>query len=175
MLKNPPRLSFRGAAGDEESRPDPIGVPRGRFLAEFTLSGQSEILRCAQDDSEGLGMIRQLTDSQRFFRILLGKRAENTKKMLFGGNEPKNTLKTQHLTFSGTQNELLFEFRNPRSNPKIGLKIRFQVSGGSISTQEPRFRAEEKEFENVHAAQQWQQTPLFRLDKMSLPTGEEKT
>jgi hypothetical protein len=56
MLKNPPRLSFRGAAGDEESCPDQIGVPRGRFLAEFTLSGQSEILRCAQDDSEGLGV-----------------------------------------------------------------------------------------------------------------------
>ena len=56
MLKNPPRLSFRGAAGDEESRPDQIGVSRERFLAEFTLSGQSEILRCAQDDSEGLGM-----------------------------------------------------------------------------------------------------------------------
>ena len=29
---------------------------RTRFLAEFTLRGQSEILRCAQDDSEGLGM-----------------------------------------------------------------------------------------------------------------------
>ena len=56
MPKNPPRLSFRGAAGDEESRPDQIGVSRERFLAEFTLSGQSEILRCAQDDSEGLGM-----------------------------------------------------------------------------------------------------------------------
>jgi hypothetical protein len=26
------------------------------FFAEFTLSGQSEILRCAQDDSEGLRM-----------------------------------------------------------------------------------------------------------------------
>jgi hypothetical protein len=29
---------------------------RARFLAEFTLSTQSEILRFAQDDSEGLGM-----------------------------------------------------------------------------------------------------------------------
>ena len=47
-------LSFRGAAGDEESRMST--VRRARFLAEFTLSGQSEILRCAQDDSEGLGM-----------------------------------------------------------------------------------------------------------------------
>ena len=26
------------------------------FFAEFILSGQSEILRCAQDDSEGIGM-----------------------------------------------------------------------------------------------------------------------
>jgi hypothetical protein len=26
------------------------------FFAQFTLSGQSEILRCAQDDSEGIGM-----------------------------------------------------------------------------------------------------------------------
>jgi hypothetical protein len=58
-----------------------------------------------------------------------GKSAENAKKMLFGGNEAKNTLKTQHLTFSGTQNELLFEFRIPQTNPRIGLKIRFQVSG----------------------------------------------
>jgi hypothetical protein len=55
----------------------------------------------------------------------LGKQAENAKKMLFGGNEANNTLKTQHLTFSGTQNELLFELRNLRSNPKIGLKIGF--------------------------------------------------
>ena len=30
-----------------------------RFLAEFTLSTQSEILRFAQDDSEGPGMTRQ--------------------------------------------------------------------------------------------------------------------
>jgi hypothetical protein len=29
---------------------------RARFLAEFTVSRQSEILRFAQDDSEGLGM-----------------------------------------------------------------------------------------------------------------------
>ncbi|MGD0457877.1 MAG: hypothetical protein ABSC21_09040 [Terriglobia bacterium] len=26
---------------------------RARFFAQFILSGQSEILRCAQDDSEG--------------------------------------------------------------------------------------------------------------------------
>jgi len=33
------------------------------FFAEFILSGQSEILRCAQDDSEGLRM----TDGGLFF------------------------------------------------------------------------------------------------------------
>ena len=32
MPKNPSSLSFRGAAGDEESRPDQIGVCRARFL-----------------------------------------------------------------------------------------------------------------------------------------------
>ena len=56
-------VSFRGAAGDEESR-TALKVLRARFLAEFTLSAQSEIpslrsgqaLRFAQDDSEGLGM-----------------------------------------------------------------------------------------------------------------------
>ncbi len=29
---------------------------RARSFAQFILSGQSEILRCAQDDSEGLRM-----------------------------------------------------------------------------------------------------------------------
>jgi hypothetical protein len=29
---------------------------RARFFAQFILSGQSEILRFAQNDSEGLGM-----------------------------------------------------------------------------------------------------------------------
>jgi len=29
---------------------------RARFFAQFILSGQSEILRCAQDDSAGLRM-----------------------------------------------------------------------------------------------------------------------
>ena len=56
-------LSFRGGAGDEESR-TALKILRARFLAEFTLSTQSEIpslrsgraLRFAQDDSEGLGM-----------------------------------------------------------------------------------------------------------------------
>jgi hypothetical protein len=41
----------------EESGSGCLNEPfRARFLAEFTLSTQSEILRFAQDDSEGLGM-----------------------------------------------------------------------------------------------------------------------
>ncbi len=55
LRKNPFGVSFRGTAGDKESR-IVLKTLRARFLAEFTLSGQSEILRCAQDDSEGLGM-----------------------------------------------------------------------------------------------------------------------
>jgi hypothetical protein len=49
------RLACHSEQSEESSsgNPDLIGA---RFLAEFTLSGQSEILRCAQDDSEGLGM-----------------------------------------------------------------------------------------------------------------------
>jgi hypothetical protein len=86
--------------------------------------------------------------------------------MLIGGNELKNTLKTQYLTFSGTQNELLFEFRNPRSNPKKGLKIRVQ---------EPGFCGEETDVEGVRSAQQGRQPPLFSLDNVSLPAGKKKT
>ena len=37
---------------------------RARFLAEFTVSTQSEILRCAQDDSEGLRMTAALVSCQ---------------------------------------------------------------------------------------------------------------
>jgi len=55
LRENSIGLSFRGAAGDEESR-TALTTFRARFLAEFTLSAQSEILRFAQDDSEGLGM-----------------------------------------------------------------------------------------------------------------------
>ena len=82
LCENPFLLSFRVAAGDEESR-SALKILRARFLAEFTLSAQSEtpslrsgqalrgvyperqseILRSAQndkrraqDDSEGLGM-----------------------------------------------------------------------------------------------------------------------
>jgi len=38
-----------------------------RSFAWFTLSGQGEILRCAQDDSEGLRM----TSARGFFSSLL--------------------------------------------------------------------------------------------------------
>jgi hypothetical protein len=53
MLKNLPGLSFRGAAGDEESRKS--FDSRARFLS----------LDC------GIGMIRHLTDWQGLFSILL--------------------------------------------------------------------------------------------------------
>jgi len=38
-----------------------------------------------------------------------GELARNTKKILNSGNEPKNVLKTQELSFSGAKNELVFE------------------------------------------------------------------
>ena len=61
-----------GAPCDAESR-SALKMLRARFLAEFTLSTQSEIpslrsgqaLRCAQDDSEGLGMTVRKRLSQR--------------------------------------------------------------------------------------------------------------
>jgi hypothetical protein len=65
-------LSSRGAAGDEESC-SAKKLPSARFLAEFTLSTQSEILRCAQDDSEGLGM----TVKRRLSHRLHGRAFDN--------------------------------------------------------------------------------------------------
>jgi hypothetical protein len=38
-----------------------------------------------------------------------GKCAENRKKILNSGNEPKNVLKTQELAFSGAKNELVLD------------------------------------------------------------------
>ncbi len=64
-------MSFRGVrrlTDDEESRT--AFVFRARFLAEFALSTQSEILRFAQDDSEGLGM----TASREVFHQPAAKR-----------------------------------------------------------------------------------------------------
>jgi len=58
-------MSFRAKRGISPcAGSDDLPKIRARFLAEFTLSAQSEIpslrsgqaLRCAQDDSEGLGM-----------------------------------------------------------------------------------------------------------------------
>jgi N-methylhydantoinase A len=52
----------QGVGEDTGKEPaDANGRSRARFPAEFTLSTQSEILRCAQDDSEGLGITRNGT------------------------------------------------------------------------------------------------------------------
>ena len=59
MLENPANVSLRGVArrrDDEESRK--ATGSSSRFLAQFTLNGQSEIPRFARNDSEGLGMTR---------------------------------------------------------------------------------------------------------------------
>ena len=45
MLKNPSSLSFRGAAGDEESRPDQIGVSRARFLASLGMTTLANVFQ----------------------------------------------------------------------------------------------------------------------------------
>jgi hypothetical protein len=44
---------------------------RARFLAEFTLNGQSEIPRCARNDSEGLEMTRTETKSLKLYAARL--------------------------------------------------------------------------------------------------------
>jgi len=44
MLKNSSGLSFRGAAGGEESRPDQIGDSRARFLASLGMTTFANIL-----------------------------------------------------------------------------------------------------------------------------------
>ena len=69
-----------------------------------------------------------------------GKSAENAKKMLFRANEAKNTLKTNHLAFSWAQNELFFEPRNPRSNPKIQPKDQVSAFRGESLLLNPAFR-----------------------------------
>jgi len=50
-----------------------------------------------------------------------GKWQENAKKILNGGNEPKELLKTQHLAFLGAKNEPNFECKNSRSKRKNRL------------------------------------------------------
>ncbi|MGB9485346.1 MAG: hypothetical protein WCD04_04430, partial [Terriglobia bacterium] len=62
-----------------------------------------------------------------------GKCVENRKKILNSGNEPKNVLKTQGLSFSGTKNELVFECKNAKTNSKkqpknrllCGIEVKF--------------------------------------------------
>jgi hypothetical protein len=45
-----------------------------------------------------------------------GRWQENAKKILNGGNEPKELLKTQHLAFFGAKNEL-------KTNPILSAKM----------------------------------------------------
>ena len=47
-----------------------------------------------------------------------GKCVENRKKILNSGNEPKNMLKTQELSFSGAKNELVFEGKRTQIKAK---------------------------------------------------------
>jgi hypothetical protein len=60
-----------------------------------------------------------------------GKCLENRKKILNRGNELKNLLKSKELTFSGAQNELVFERNKAQSKrkmePKIDELLRFFV------------------------------------------------
>src|SRR5208337_3270171 len=52
-----------------------------------------------------------------------GKRAWKAKKILFRRNEPKTLLKIQRLAFSGAQNGLSFQGKNPPSKPITRRKI----------------------------------------------------
>ena len=47
-----------------------------------------------------------------------GKCVENRKKILNSGNEPKNVLKTQELSFSGAKNELVLEGKRTQIKAK---------------------------------------------------------
>jgi hypothetical protein len=47
-----------------------------------------------------------------------GKSAQNAKKILNRGNEPKNLLKAKELAFSGAQNEPNFQGQKPPSKPR---------------------------------------------------------
>ena len=48
---------------DKESRMF-MKMRRARFFAPFILRGQSEIIRCAQDDSEGLRLTARFQSSE---------------------------------------------------------------------------------------------------------------
>jgi hypothetical protein len=56
-----------------------------------------------------------------------GNWAENAKKMLFRGNEPKSLLKLMGLAVFGAKNELLFECKKRQSKPKNGHKSMLSV------------------------------------------------
>jgi hypothetical protein len=47
-----------------------------------------------------------------------GKSAQNAKKILNRGNEPKELLKAKELALSGAQNEPNFHYNKPRSKPR---------------------------------------------------------
>jgi hypothetical protein len=52
-----------------------------------------------------------------------GKWAPSAKKILFRRNEPKTLVKIKQLAFSGAQNELPFQGKNPPSKPITRRKI----------------------------------------------------
>jgi len=52
------------------------------------------------------------------------KGAENEKKILNSGNEPKDLFKRKELAFFWAKNELVFDAKEPKSNPKMGPKNR---------------------------------------------------
>jgi hypothetical protein len=60
--------------------------------------------------------------------------AENVRRDIISRNKPKILLKTNKLAFSGAQDKLLFEGKNPPSKPKIWRKIH-QLWGISLSVQ----------------------------------------
>jgi hypothetical protein len=67
MLKNPPRLSFRGAAGDEESRKSL--VPRERFLASL---GMTMFTKVFQHPAKESVQNRERSNILRRFIFLVG-------------------------------------------------------------------------------------------------------
>jgi hypothetical protein len=66
--------------------------------------------------TEGLRELRNRPAGSR-------KRAQNAKKMLFGRNKVNEPLKIKELDFSGAQNELSFQGKNPPSKPITRRKI----------------------------------------------------
>ena len=53
------------------------------------------------------------------------KRSGNAKKILNRGNEAKHLLKAQDLAFSGPQNKLFFECKNPDQSEKTAAVAQF--------------------------------------------------